>query len=44
MTCAKGIGLVAGNGGKINDYEGVDQSPLPMAPMIAINTTAGTAA
>lgn len=42
--CAKGIGLVAGNGGRINDYEGVDQSPKPMAPMIAINTTAGTAA
>ncbi|EHQ88649.1 iron-containing alcohol dehydrogenase [Desulfosporosinus youngiae] len=42
--CAKGIGLVAGNGGRINDYEGVDKSPLPMAPMIAINTTAGTAA
>lgn len=42
--CAKGIGLIAGNGGRINDYEGVDKSRLPMAPMIAINTTAGTAA
>jgi len=42
--CAKGIGLVAGNGGKINDYEGIDKSPSPMVPMIAINTTAGTAA
>lgn len=41
--CAKGIGLVAGNGGRINDYEGVDQSPKKMVPMIAINTTAGTA-
>ncbi|MEW9670216.1 iron-containing alcohol dehydrogenase [Ammoniphilus sp. 3BR4] len=41
--CAKGIGLVAANGGKIHDYEGVDQSKSPMIPMIAINTTSGTA-
>lgn len=41
--CAKGIGLVASNGGKIHDYEGVDKSHNPMCPMIAINTTAGTA-
>lgn len=41
--CAKGIGLVAGNGGHIRDYEGVDRSEKPMVPMIAINTTAGTA-
>ncbi|HVJ49352.1 iron-containing alcohol dehydrogenase [Desulfitobacterium sp.] len=41
--CAKGIGLVTGNGGNIRDFEGVDQSKNPMVPMIAINTTAGTA-
>ncbi len=41
--CAKGIALVASNGGQIADYEGVDQSPKPMLPLIAINTTAGTA-
>lgn len=41
--CAKGIGIVAGNGGNIRDYEGVDQSTKPMTPLIAINTTAGTA-
>ncbi|KOO15653.1 alcohol dehydrogenase [Vibrio xuii] len=41
--CAKGIALVASNGGKIADYEGVDQSAKPMLPLIAINTTAGTA-
>jgi alcohol dehydrogenase len=41
--CAKGIALVASNGGKIADYEGVDQSAKPMMPLIAINTTAGTA-
>ncbi len=41
--CAKGIALVASNGGKISDYEGVDRSAKPQLPMIAINTTAGTA-
>lgn len=41
--CAKAIGLVASNAGNIRDYEGVDKSTKPMCPMIAINTTAGTA-
>lgn len=41
--CAKGIALVASNGGKIQDYEGLDQSSQPQLPLIAINTTAGTA-
>lgn len=41
--CAKGIALLASNGGKIGDYEGIDQSPKPMLPLISINTTAGTA-
>ncbi|WP_122034992.1 L-threonine dehydrogenase [Aliivibrio sp. EL58] len=41
--CAKGIALVAANGGEIADYEGVDQSPKPQMPLVAINTTAGTA-
>jgi alcohol dehydrogenase len=41
--CGKGVGIVATNGGKINDYEGVDQSSKAMPPFIAINTTAGTA-
>lgn len=43
IDCAKGIGLVATNGGRIQDYEGLDQSKKPMLPMIAVNTTAGTA-
>lgn len=38
----KGVALVASNGGKIHDYEGVDVSEKPMVPLIAINTTAGT--
>lgn len=41
--CAKGIGLVVTNGGKIGDYEGVDRSNKDMIPLMAINTTAGTA-
>jgi len=41
--CAKGIALVAVNGGDIKDYEGVDRSPKPQLPLISINTTAGTA-
>lgn len=41
--CAKGIALVAANGGKIADYEGVDRSKKPQLPLVAINTTAGTA-
>lgn len=41
--CGKGIGLVASNGGKIHDYEGLDKSSKPMPPFLAVNTTAGTA-
>jgi alcohol dehydrogenase len=41
--CAKGIGMVATNGGKIHDYEGADKTSKAMPPFVAINTTAGTA-
>ncbi len=41
--CAKGIGIVATNGGNIRDYEGIDKASKSMPPFIAINTTAGTA-
>ncbi|CAM3737761.1 L-threonine dehydrogenase [Parendozoicomonas haliclonae] len=41
--CAKGIALVAANGGSIKDYEGLDKSAKPQVPLICINTTAGTA-
>lgn len=43
IDCAKGIGILATNGGNIKDYEGVDKSQKPMPPFIAVNTTAGTA-
>ncbi|WP_373796679.1 iron-containing alcohol dehydrogenase [Neisseria dentiae] len=40
---AKAIAIVAANGGKIEDYEGLDKSKKPQIPLVAINTTAGTA-
>lgn len=40
--CAKGIALVATNGGKIQDYEGADKAKKAQLPLISINTTAGT--
>lgn len=40
---AKGIGIVATNGGKIADYEGVNLTSNPLPTFIAVNTTAGTA-
>ncbi len=44
IDCAKGISVIASNGGHILDYEGVDAIPLPGQPLICIPTTAGTAA
>ena len=41
--CAKGIGMVIGNGGHIRDFEGVNKTSKPMPAFVAINTTAGTA-
>jgi alcohol dehydrogenase len=42
IDTAKGVGLLASNGGKIRDYEGTNKSRHAMPPMIAISTTAGT--
>ncbi len=44
MDAAKGIGIVASNGGNVLDYEGVDRVPVPMPPLICIPTTCGTSA
>jgi alcohol dehydrogenase len=41
--CAKGIATVATNGGKIQDYEGLNQLTKAIMPLVAVNTTAGTA-
>lgn len=44
MDCAKGIGIVAAQGGNILDYEGVDQVSLPIPPLICLPTTSGSGA
>jgi alcohol dehydrogenase len=41
--CGKGIAIVTSNGGKIEDYEGLNQTTKTVTPLIAVNTTAGTA-
>lgn len=41
--CGKGIALVTANGGKIEDYEGLNKSEKEQTPLFAVNTTAGTA-
>ncbi|MFA8450253.1 MAG: L-threonine dehydrogenase [Bacteroidales bacterium] len=40
---AKGIALLATNGGDIKDYEGLNKSAKPQLPLVCVNTTAGTA-
>lgn len=44
MDCAKGIGIVSSNGGKIWLYEGVDEIVRPLPPLVCVPTTAGTSA
>ncbi|MBF4693206.1 alcohol dehydrogenase-like regulatory protein ErcA [Fusibacter ferrireducens] len=44
MDCAKGIAIVATNGGHIVDYEGVDSVPYPGPPLVCIPSTSGTSA
>ncbi len=42
--CAKAIRIIVDNGGNIRDYEGLNKSKKSVTPLIAVNTTAGTAA
>ncbi len=42
MDAAKGIATIAGNGGRINDYEGANRIMRPLPPMIFLPTTAGS--
>ena len=39
----KAIAIIVNNGGKISEYEGIEKSKKPGVPIIAVNTTAGTA-
>ena len=41
--CAKAICILATNGGEISDYKGMDKSTVMPLPLVAVNTTAGTA-
>lgn len=43
QDAAKGVALVKANGGKIEDLEGLDKAAKMQFPLIAVNTTAGTA-
>ena len=42
MDTAKGIAIIASNGGKIRDYEGANRVDKPLPPMVFITTTAGS--
>lgn len=43
LDVAKAVALLATNGGKITDYEGIDKFKYDILPLVAIPTTAGTA-
>ncbi len=42
LDTAKGIAIIASNGGRIADYEGANQVSRPLPPMLLITTTAGS--
>jgi alcohol dehydrogenase len=44
MDAAKGIALLASNGGTIQDYEGANRIQRPLPPMVFIPSTAGSGA
>ncbi|MDT7708580.1 MAG: hypothetical protein QOG20_4187 [Pseudonocardiales bacterium] len=44
IDAAKGIALLAANGGRILDYEGIDRIAHPIPPLIMMPSTSGTGA
>lgn len=42
MDVGKAVGILATNGGRIHQYEGIEKFSIPPLPFIAIPTTAGT--
>jgi alcohol dehydrogenase len=44
MDAAKGIALVASNGGRVQDYEGANRIQRPLPPMVFIPSTGGSGA
>lgn len=44
IDAAKGIAILAANGGNILDYEGVDKAQMPIPPLVVVPSTSGTGA
>lgn len=44
IDIAKAIAILATNGGKVSDYEGVDRIVVPLPPLVMAGTTAGSGA
>jgi alcohol dehydrogenase class IV len=44
IDAAKGVAILAANGGNILDYEGVDKAPMPIPPLVVVPSTSGTGA
>ena len=44
IDAAKGVAILAANGGTILDYEGVDKATVPIPPLVVVPTTSGTGA
>ena len=42
LDTAKGIAIIASNGGRIRDYEGANRVQRPLPPMMLITTSAGS--
>lgn len=42
IDCAKAIGTLLSNGGRVQDYEGLGKLTRPIPPLIAVPTTHGT--
>jgi alcohol dehydrogenase class IV len=44
IDAAKGVAILAANGGHILDYEGVDKATMPLPPLVVVPSTSGTGA
>ncbi|CAA0082855.1 1,3-propanediol dehydrogenase [Mycolicibacterium vanbaalenii] len=44
IDAAKGVAILAANGGDIRDYEGVDKAQVPIPPLVVVPSTSGTGA
>lgn len=44
IDVAKAVAILAGNGGQILDYEGIDRATRPIPPMVMVPTTGGSGA